>query len=59
MDGTFYAYPKVFSQLYSIQGFVRGSILPLVFCLMEKMTQTSYQVIFEFINKKIKNILIE
>jgi hypothetical protein len=39
-DGTFYACPSVFSQLYTIQGLVRGKGYPVVYCLMHTVRFT-------------------
>lgn len=41
-DGTFKTVPPLFSQLYTIHGIVSGGILPLVYVLMAKKTQESY-----------------
>jgi hypothetical protein len=49
-DGTFYSCPCVFSQLYTIQGLVRGRFYPLVFILMEKMSIKAHEYAFDLLS---------
>jgi hypothetical protein len=62
-DGTFYSCPKEFSQIYTIQGLVKGKFYNLVHCFMEKMDTASYKFIFEFIKSKVRmqpqNIIVD
>ena len=46
MDGNFAMAPHIFMQLYVIQGFVSGCFLPLAYVLLQRKTQTSYEVMF-------------
>lgn len=43
MDGTFKTVSRLFEQLYTVHGYVQGSLFPLVFCLMSRRTQLAYQ----------------
>jgi len=43
MDGTFSVAPRIFHQLYVIQGHVNGVFMPLVFALLQRKTQTTYE----------------
>ena len=42
-DGTFKSTPHLFKQLYTIHGIMNGDVLPLVYVLMAKQTQESYE----------------
>lgn len=46
MDGTFYVVPKLFRQLFTIQGFIDGQSVPLIFCLMSKKSKQAYNEFF-------------
>ena len=46
-DGTFSIAPVHFYQLYTIHGIVLGQLLPLVYCLMTKKSQSTYELLFE------------
>jgi len=52
LDGTFSVVPKIFSQLYVIHGQVGQQRCPLVYALMQRQTQSSYEVLFNFILSK-------
>jgi len=43
MDGNFAMAPRIFKQLYVIQGRVSGVFVPLVYILLQRKTQTSYE----------------
>ena len=45
MDGTFSVAPLLFTQLYVIQGQVSGVFLPLVYALLQRKTQTTYETL--------------
>ena len=49
MDGTFGVAPSMFAQLYVIHGQVGVMQCPLVYALMERQTQSSYEELFRFI----------
>jgi hypothetical protein len=49
MDGTFSVVPGLFSQLYVIHGQVGSVRCPLLYALMEKLTQASYEQLFQFV----------
>lgn len=46
-DGTFSYKPSMFSQLYSIHGFVHGEAVPLVVGLLPDKTAATYTVFFQ------------
>ncbi|XP_063860926.1 uncharacterized protein LOC135101224 [Scylla paramamosain] len=46
MDGTFSVAPRLFTQLYVIQGRVNSVYLPLVYVLLQRKTQSSYEQVF-------------
>ncbi|XP_054082609.1 uncharacterized protein LOC128920127 [Zeugodacus cucurbitae] len=46
MDGTFFVVPKVFRQLFTIQGLIDGQFVPLVLCLMSKKSKQAYTEFF-------------
>ena len=49
MDGTFGVSPMLFAQLYVIHGRVGSCQCPLVYALMQRQTQKSYEELFNFI----------
>lgn len=49
MDGTFSVVPNLFAQLYVIHGQVGLDRCPLVFALMQRQTQSSYEELFRFL----------
>jgi len=49
MDGTFGVAPALFSQLYVIHGQVGCGNYPLLYALMQRQTQASYEELFKFI----------
>lgn len=49
MDGTFGVCPSLFQQLYVVHGQVGTSHCPLLYALMERQTQSSYEELFNFI----------
>ncbi|XP_076060312.1 uncharacterized protein LOC143036638 [Oratosquilla oratoria] len=46
MDGTFSVSPRLFTQLYVIQGRSHGVYLPLIYALLERKTKASYETLF-------------
>ena len=46
MDGNFAMAPSIFMQLYVIQGRVSGVFVPLVYVLLQRKTQASYESMF-------------
>ncbi|XP_076069274.1 uncharacterized protein LOC143041337 [Oratosquilla oratoria] len=51
MDGTFSVSPRLFTQLYVIQGRSHGVYLPLVCALLQRKTQTSYETLFRVLEE--------
>ncbi|XP_076044781.1 uncharacterized protein LOC143027383 [Oratosquilla oratoria] len=51
MDGTFSVAPRLFTQLYVIQGRVGEGYLPLAFALLQRKTQTSYEQVFRVLEE--------
>lgn len=45
VDGTFETCPNIFAQLYSIHGFKRGKLLPLVYALTANRSTSTYKKI--------------
>ena len=45
-DGTFKTVPSLFNQLYTIHGVINNDVLPLVYILMSKRTESSYRKLF-------------
>jgi len=50
-DGTFYASPKLFEQIYSLHAEVQGHMFPLVYCLMPNRQEMTYVRTFDFIQE--------
>ena len=42
LDGTFKTVPRIFSQLYSIHGFLNDRSVPLIYALLPDKCQTTY-----------------
>ncbi|KAG0441072.1 hypothetical protein DMUE_1313 [Dictyocoela muelleri] len=53
IEGTFRIASKNFSQLYTIHGLIFDTRLPLVYCLMNKKNEKSYQKLFKILYAKI------
>ena len=51
MDGTFYASPGNFFQLYSIHSVVNGCMMPLVYGLLPNKTQATYTRFFSLLTE--------
>lgn len=51
MDGNFAMAPSVFMQLYVIQGRVDGIFLPLAYALLQRKTQSSYEVLLRVLEE--------
>ncbi|CAF4496803.1 unnamed protein product, partial [Didymodactylos carnosus] len=56
VDGTFKVAPKLFQQLYTIHGYIRGKTVPLVFCILPNKTQATYEEVFTEINTHLENL---
>ncbi|KAG0436399.1 hypothetical protein DMUE_4247 [Dictyocoela muelleri] len=54
-DGTFYACPRQFLQIYSIHDSIKGQSFPLVYSLMKNKSEHSYERLFEIIKEKAPN----
>ena len=52
MDGTFSVVSYLFGQLYVIHGEVGTDRCPLLYALMQRQTQSSYEELFNFISSK-------
>ena len=46
MDGTFHVVPSIMTQLFSIHGYIEGTVVPLVFCIMSRKTKEAYLQFF-------------
>ena len=46
-DGTFKVSPALFSQIYSIHGVIRDSVIPLVYAMLPDKTVLTYHQLFE------------
>ena len=51
MDGNFAMIPSIFMQLYVIQGRVSPVLVPLVYVLLQRKTQTSYESMFRVLEE--------
>ena len=51
MDGTFSTAPKLFGQLYVIQGNIDGVYLPLVYALLQHKTQVTHEGVFRVLEE--------
>lgn len=51
MDGTFAVAPHLFGQLYVIHGSVNGVFLPLVYALLQRKTQTTYETLLNVLDQ--------
>jgi hypothetical protein len=49
MDGTFGVAPTLFAQLYVVHGLAGNKSCPLMYALMQRQTQSSYEELFTFI----------
>ena len=52
MDGNYAMAPGLFMQLYVIQGKVSGNFIPLAYCLLERKTQTSYEIMLRELDRR-------
>ncbi|CAF0792846.1 unnamed protein product [Rotaria sordida] len=48
-DGTFAVAPKLFEQMYSIHGSIRGKKLPLLYSLLPNKDQKTYEELFRIV----------
>jgi len=48
-DGTFYASPKQFKQIYTLHAFVEGQMFPLIYGLLPDKTQATYTRMFRLL----------
>jgi len=53
-DGTFYACPRIFSQLYSLHASVDGTVHPLVFAFLPNKTERTYVRFFTLLKDAIQ-----
>ena len=51
MGGTFAVAPRLFHQLYVVQGKCNGVFLPLAYALLQRKTQTSYEVMLRVLEE--------
>ena len=51
-DGTFYAVPKLFYQLYSLHGFYKDEMIGFVYILLPDKTEQTYIRMFRLIQDK-------
>ena len=56
MDGPFKSVPRPYTQLFTIHGFYRDRVIPLVFALMVDRHVGSYRQIFGHIRRKYSRI---
>ena len=49
MDGTFKVVPKFFYQLYSIHGYHKGEMFPLIFVMLPNKSEETYCLMFNLI----------
>jgi hypothetical protein len=47
--------PKLFQQMYSIHGTVRGKTVPLVSALLPNKQQTTYEELFRIVDQRVTN----
>lgn len=52
-DGTFYAAPAKFGQVYIIHGFFCNNTIPLAWCLLKNKKKESYCKLFQYFKDKI------
>ena len=55
-DGTFFACPAPYTQIYTLMGYIRGKCYPLVYVLMETRTKESYQMLFNALKTHINAV---
>ena len=51
MDGTFSVAPRLFHQLYVIHGQIDNVFLPLVYVLLQRKTQTTYEIMLRVLEQ--------
>ncbi|XP_076039031.1 uncharacterized protein LOC143024135 [Oratosquilla oratoria] len=51
MDGTFSVAPRLFTQLYVVQGRIGEGYFPLAFALLQRKTQTTYEELFRVLEQ--------
>ncbi|CAF4536466.1 unnamed protein product, partial [Rotaria sp. Silwood2] len=52
-DGTFAVAPKMFEQMYSIHGSIRGKSLPLVYSLLPNKDEKAYEELFKIVKQHV------
>ncbi|XP_067660239.1 uncharacterized protein [Haliotis asinina] len=50
-DGTFFAAPRLFHQIYTIQAQFQGHMFPLVYGLLPDRKETTYSAVFEYLHQ--------
>ncbi|CAF3759513.1 unnamed protein product [Rotaria sordida] len=53
-DGTFAVAPKLFEQMYSIHGSIRGKKLPLLYSLLPNKDQKTYEELFRIVAQHVR-----
>ncbi|CAF1607524.1 unnamed protein product, partial [Adineta ricciae] len=53
-DGTFAVAPKMFEQMYSIHGSIRGKSLPLVYALLPNKDEKAYAELFKIVKQHVR-----
>ena len=56
MDGTFYTSPPLFQQIYTIHGYFKGQVMPLVYALLPNKTHETYKRLLTGIKNKINEM---
>ncbi|XP_021339735.1 uncharacterized protein LOC110440948 [Mizuhopecten yessoensis] len=54
-DGTFYASPVLFTQLYALHALIKDEMYPLIFAFLPDKCQISYQRLFEIVKTAAAN----
>lgn len=57
MDGTFFACPLIFKQLYTIHTYFGDKLLPMAFCLLQSKCAATYHSVFRLLKDKAFNLL--
>ena len=56
VDGTFQTCPSLFSQLFTINGFVHGQQFPLVYALLPSKSRNDYNRFFMYLKEEMQNL---
>jgi hypothetical protein len=52
-DGTFKTVPPQFGQLFSVHGRFREYVFPFIFCLTVRLTQETYETVYQVIKNRV------